>query len=85
MANPTCERWKDLLRNQNNRGQIYNDFLVDRVMLTEHLSNCQKCQNRIAALKPDIDIIPDDSMTDQEFSLAIRELWNLARQKNQTP
>ncbi len=85
MANHWCNLWKSLLHDKLNRGQIYNDFLIDKLQLTNHLTGtkdlegCQKCQQLIIDLGlPSSDMIPNNDMTTEEFSKAIRELWALA-------
>lgn len=86
MPDPTCLRWHDLLLSTHNRGQIYNDFLIDKNLLTQHLINCLGCIGLITAISPQIQSdLTSSPMTDEEFSKAIRELWKLARQKGKIP
>lgn len=86
MVKPTgCARWKVLFEDTANRGKIYDDFLADRYLLTDHLYYCEDCQKLTYALDPDPDIMPDNSITDEEFAQSIRELYRLYKEKNQIP
>jgi hypothetical protein len=80
-----CNRWSSLLHDKNNRGQIYQDFQDNKNALIQHGLSCQKCKPVLVALEPDIDIILDISMDDEDFAQVIRSLWNLARQKSNAP
>ncbi len=87
MTDRLCDLWKSLFQDQANRGKIYSDFIKYQRSLGRHINLCKDCRKLITdAQQPQGGIIPDFlSMTEQEFSKSIRELWNLARQKNQTP
>ncbi len=86
MINRLCALWQSLLHDPANRGRIYNDFINEKTALVKHLIICRPCLRRVKNLMPQGGLIRDYySMTDQEFATAIRELWNLARQQNQTP
>jgi hypothetical protein len=86
MATNYCGLWLSLLRDQTNRGKIYNDFINERRALVKHLYRCRQCKNMIVALSPKVGIVPGHHMTDSEFAVAIRELWKLANsQKKQAP
>jgi len=85
MADPMCALWQALLQDTGNRGKIYSDFLRDRKTLTNHFYLCKVCEDLILEIDPEIEMYPDNSMTDAKFSEIIREFWRLSRQKNQTP
>ncbi len=78
-----CERWKALFEDTTNRGQIYDEFLADRYLLTDHFYYCDDCQKLVYALNPDPDIMPDNCISDQDFADSIRKLYGLY--KNKTP
>jgi hypothetical protein len=81
MSSLNCLRWKSLFEHSDDPIQIYNDFLVDRSVLIEHLNNCIHYQDIFMKIAPKNDIIPNSSMTVDEFSKAIRELREFAKQK----
>lgn len=91
MADYLCVHWQSLLQDIGNpeqkyNGQIFNDFLVSKLVLIQHLDACKQCQQLIIELQlPNNDLVPNVSMTDREFSKAIRDLWKLAKQKNRKP
>ena len=81
-----CDLWQSLLYDPSNRGKIYNDFINERETLTRHLRPCRCCRNMIKGLQPNGGMIPNfRQMTDQEFAIAIRELWRLAQSSETKP
>lgn len=82
MAYYLCVLWRALFYDLKNRGKIYNDFLIDRLALIAHLKNCKDCRQLVGSFQANVGTVPNfSSMTENEFSIAIRKLWNLARRK----
>ncbi len=81
MANPHCLRWQELLKHPGNDNPAFSDLVVDRSVLTTHLLGCVDCQILFMKISPPSDLIPNERMTYDEFSHAIRELWKLTRPK----
>lgn len=79
MASHYCDLWYSLLHDSGNRGKIYNDFMVDKMAVIEHINNCNECRQMIVDVLPPKTDLPDfSSMDNKQFSTAIRELWKLS-------
>lgn len=84
MANYMCSLWTIVLRKpkipgQVHKGQILNNFLVDKPAAIEHLLGCVHCQQLYIAIDPPKGMMPRNTMNDEEFKTVIQDLWDLAR------
>ena len=85
MTGHCCSLWKSLLNDSSNRRRIYNDFMVDKMAIIEHLNYCQECRKMIIDVLPPDTSPPDfSSMDDEQFAKTIRELRRLSRRKEIT-
>lgn len=84
MTNYMCSLWEIVLKKPKYPGRVYkeqvlNDLLIDKLAAIHHLDRCERCLTPLVELEPRAEIIPNESMTDKDFNLALKELWDMAR------